>query len=144
MFPFLSHLPGEPHLDCNQQVGGDSDVWTHLETVMFGLTWREVCCKTNSLWPGIIIHFLNNLYSVALEIMTEYMQSEELLNTLDRVFETAVITIGVLCAVYLFFKFKNTKLNKSNTIIGAGEKTSSLILNAPMIISLIIMLIITS
>ena len=30
MFPFLSHLPGEAHLDYNQQVGGDSDVWTHL------------------------------------------------------------------------------------------------------------------
>lgn len=109
-----------------------------------GLALGYVCCKTNSLWPGIIIHFLNNLYSVALEIMTEYMQSEELLNTLDRVFETAIITIGILCAAYLFFKLKNNRLNQSNTIIGAGEKTSSLILNAPMIISLIIMLIITS
>lgn len=75
---------------------------------LLGLVLAYVDCKTNSIIPSIIIHFLNNCYAVTLNIL----QSMKIFN--DRVFMiiyfvliAAFTILGLLSFFYLIKKDKN-------------------------------------
>lgn len=75
---------------------------------LLGLVLAYVDCKTNSIIPSIIIHFLNNCYAVTLNIL----QSMKIFN--DRVFMiiyfvliAAFSILGLLSFFYLIKKDKN-------------------------------------
>lgn len=108
-----------------------------------GLGLGYICCVTNSLWPGIIVHFLNNLYSVILEFLSVDM-SDEMLNKIYTICEIAVAVIGIVCYILFVQRRKGKKLEQSTTIIRDSEKAGAFICNIPMIIAIVIMLFVTS
>lgn len=110
-----------------------------------GLAFGYICCVTGTLWPTIIIHFANNLYSV-IETMLIASVEEEKLNIILTFIEYFFIGTGVICAVAFVRRASSLKagLKKSTTVIGGGAKASAFIINIPMIIALLMMLFITS
>ena len=110
-----------------------------------GLAFGYICCVTGSLWPTIIIHFTNNLYSV-IETMLIASAEDEKVAVILTFAEYFFIGVGVICAVAFVRRASALKsgLSKSPTVIGGGTKAFAYFINIPMIIALLIMLFITS
>ena len=75
---------------------------------ILGLIFAYIDCKANSIIPSIIIHFINNLYSVIMDIL----QSQNIVTTRSfykiyySIF-TAMLVFGVLAFLYIMKKDKN-------------------------------------
>ena len=69
--------------------------------------------STGSLWTGIIIHFLNNAFTVTVQIINDFYGLESMaysvINTLFYVF----IVIGGICAFFYIRKYKTESFRKS-------------------------------
>lgn len=111
-------------------------------TVIGGLYLGYLTIATGSIWPSIIVHFVNNMYSV-------------IIMSVDSNFGTSAsgvaafmmiglfIIIGIIGAVKFFSMNYKTKLGKGVKTLKTGKKIKSLFVNVPMIIAIVIMIIIT-
>ena len=95
---------------------------------ILGLVFAYVDCKTNSIIPSIIIHFINNFYAVMLDIL----QSTEMFS--DRIFMMIYfILIAVFCILglisffYLIKKDKNFFRIADKTIQNSESETTILL-----------------
>ncbi len=105
-----------------------------------GITIGYAVCITGTLWTGIAIHFLNNLYSVAVSFMVEDIKNETLLNLIYMLSLFIIYAVGCVCAVMFFATKKEARLRPSVTCLTAGKKAAAFIFTPPMIIAIIIML----
>lgn len=108
-----------------------------------GIGLGYVTCITGSLWPSIIIHCLNNLYSC----ITGFMVKDLTGDTLNRVYFISLISLYVVTVFgsVIFFLYKgNRSLNKIRTYNSRKQRIVSFFGNAPMITALLIMLYLTS
>ncbi len=112
--------------------------------MIVGLSLGYICCLTNSLWPSIAVHCINNLYSVATEFMLEDVQSEEQLNKIYYGTFFFLLIISVIGSVIFFICKGNLKIRKRFSYLTTGQKLAAFFLNVPMIIAILIMLKITS
>lgn len=95
---------------------------------ILGLVFAYVDCKTNSILPSIIIHFINNFYAVMLDVL----QSTGVFS--DRIFMMIYfILIAVFCILGLvsFFliirKDKNYFRISDNSIVQNGNEAPNLL-----------------
>ena len=109
-----------------------------------GLGLGYAACITGSLWPSIIIHCLNNVYSCITAFMMTDITDTEKLNTVFTVTLYSLYAVSILGSVIFVFIKGRRSLNKLPTYNTAGKKAGAFFGNIPMIISLIIMLIITA
>lgn len=115
---------------------------------LLGLVFAYIDCKTNSIIPSIIIHFLNNCYAVTLNIL----QSTKIFN--DRVYMiiyfaliVAFCILGLLSFFYLIKKDKNyfritekiiqQSENEATTLLTLKEKNTAFFLNPGILFVLI-------
>lgn len=115
---------------------------------LLGLVFAYIDCKTNSIIPSIIIHFLNNCYAVTLNIL----QSTKIFN--DRVYMiiyfaliAAFCILGLLSFFYLIKKDKNyfritekiiqQSENEATTLLTLKEKNTAFFLNPGILFVLI-------
>lgn len=76
--------------------------------------------KTESLWTGVLIHFMNNAFSVTATIITDFYGTESWqYKVCDTVFYVLMI-IGILCAFIVYKKYSHIKMNKSQ-LINSGK-----------------------
>lgn len=101
-------------------------------------------CITNSIRTGILIHFVNNLYSVIVEFLVADIQNEDTLNTVYLTVTVILYAVSILASVLFFIMKKQRKFVPSFTVINEKEKMKAFILTLPMIIALLIMISITS
>ncbi len=111
-------------------------------TVIGGLYLGYLAIATGSIWPSIIVHLINNMYSV-------------IIMSVDSNFGTSAsgvaafmmiglfIIIGIIGAVKFFSMNYKTKLGKGVKTLKTGKKIKALFVNVPMIIAIVIMVIIT-
>lgn len=71
-----------------------------------GLIMGWVAVKTNSLLPSILIHFLNNGISIALQLVQRF-QGDTAANEANTVVTLALIALGALSLVYLTLREKS-------------------------------------
>lgn len=111
-------------------------------TVVGGLYLGYLTIATGSIWPSIILHFINNMYSVI--IMTVDSNFGTSWSGVAAVIMIVLFVIsGVVGAVGFFSMNYKTKLAKGVDTLKSGEKVTSLFTNVPMIIAIIIMIVIT-
>jgi membrane protease YdiL (CAAX protease family) len=117
---------------------------------ILGLIFAFVDCKTNSIVPSMIIHFINNFYAVALDIL-----SNENIMTYNQyyIFYVALICtfciLGILSFIYIIKKNKNffsindnTGLNNNSySSLTLKDKNKAFFINAGVIVSLSIFVI---
>lgn len=111
-------------------------------TIMAGIYFGYVVVATGSLWPSIILHFLNNFYSV-------------MITAFDSNFNVAtanVLTLGTLglmtvFGIFAFNKYRSmnykVKLEKGVNSLKTTEKITSVFVNIPMIVAIILMVVST-
>ena len=110
--------------------------------ILSGIALGYVALVTGSLWAPIIVHFLNNAYSLFLTEMQNRTAEENVV-----IFHYAVtvigIIVGVICLVTLIIKRRCTGFSGKDTVLNTSEKIKAYFLNIPMIVALIFILIIT-
>ena len=109
-----------------------------------GIGLGYAACKTNTIWVPIIIHFINNFYSVMVEIIVADIPEG---TTQDSVYYISLIALVLICTVGSVFYFKdknNDRLYSPVSDLSTSRKTLSYIFNLPMIAAIIIMLFITT
>ncbi len=111
-------------------------------TVVGGLYLGYLTIATGSIWPSIILHFINNMYSVILMTIDSNF-GESWSGVAAVIMIILFIILGILGGVGFFSMNYKTKLAKGVDTLKSGEKVSSLFINVPMVIAIIIMVIIT-
>lgn len=71
-----------------------------------GLAMALVVVRTGSLWTSILIHFVNNSISLAIE-MTQRYAGEGVANQLNYVIMGAVLVLGLASLIYILVKDKH-------------------------------------
>ncbi len=110
---------------------------------MCGLVFAYITIASNSIWPAVIVHALNNSLSCIDSVLRLYFDSE-----VADIFYYAV-SIGALALgaialiIYLkSFKDEDKKLFKEdNTVLTAKEKTAKFLLSPGMIIATVLFLL---
>lgn len=112
---------------------------------ILGLIFGYIDCKANSIIPSIIIHFVNNFYSVIMDIMQS--QSVVTKHTFYIIYYSlfvAMLVLGVLAFLYIMKKDKNfLSISDTSNIVSLPlkEKISSFFTSAGVIVVVSIFII---
>ncbi len=108
-------------------------------TIVAGLFMGYLAIATGSLWPSIILHFVNNFYSVAL--LAAYDNAGDTAGMLVTVLFLALFVLSGVVGGLIYFPMNyKVPLKKGVDTLKTGEKYSALFLNVPMIIAIIFLL----
>lgn len=111
-------------------------------TVIGGIYLGYLAVATGSIWPSIILHFVNNMYSVV--IMTVDTNFGENWSGIVSMGMLAVlVAVGVFGGVAFKSMNYKTTIEKGVDTLNTGNKISALFGNVPMIIAIIMMIGIT-
>lgn len=107
-------------------------------TVLAGIYFGYVTVATGSLWPSIILHFINNFYSV---LVTTFDSNFSL--TTANIFTLGLLVIMGVIGFFAANKYRSmnykVKLAKGVKSLNTTEKISAVFVNVPMIIAIIVM-----
>ena len=116
---------------------------------MVGACFAFLAIKCDSLWIGVILHFLNNGFSVVMSYLQGSMK-EAYFNLLYYIIIGAVALAGIICFVVLLLTdktfFKKSEGNiagEEATLLTKGQKFVAFFINAPTIISFVIIGLLT-
>ncbi len=106
-------------------------------TFVGGLVLGYLAVKTKSLWPPMILHFVNNLYSAIVLIVSD--------NFSDKAGNYVAYAIWILFFIFGIVGFigyrKNSDrsaLSKGDSLLSAKEKIVAFIKNGPMITMIVV------
>lgn len=110
-----------------------------------GLIIGYAVIVTDSIWTGVIIHFINNAISVSAAVISENV-SVSLAPFLTGAILLAVMLSGFAALMIYLIKYKKYfKLKREEGgILTTGEKSAAFLLSAPMIIGFILLLMSTA
>ncbi len=112
-----------------------------------GLGLGYLVITTGSMWTGVIIHFLNNLFSCVITLLYDYL-SEESVNLIYYICVLAFFVSGIICVIV--FKLRADKkqipikFKKPATANKTSAKFGAYMINIPMIIAVLYLLVSTA
>lgn len=106
-----------------------------------GMVFGYIAVATNSIWPAVIVHALNNGFSVLLNVLME--TNEETANKVYALIISIVLVSGILSAVLFFVIGERNKPENNIPFLPLKEKCKSFFINIPMVISFITMILYT-
>ena len=108
---------------------------------ILGVYFGYVVIKTGSVWPAVIIHFLNNFLSVTIDYLTKEF-SDVTKSTITLVYIMLLMVIGVFGLALLYKKGeKDFSVDKNSSLLTTGEKIKTALLAPCMIITYVVVLI---
>lgn len=111
---------------------------------LVGLVLGYICIKTDSLWPSIIVHSLNNSISLMFSQMSSYMTTERV-NLIYSAFVAAVFVTAIVAGLLFMSRArKTTRPLGGGCPLSVGQKVSAYVVNPTVIASLIIIAFITA
>lgn len=112
-------------------------------TLVAGIYFGYLCVATGSLWPSIILHFINNMFSV-IQIVVLSNYGEETSAKAIILMLGVLIAVGIAGGVIFFNMHYKANLKNGVGTLKTGEKTVSVLKSPAMIIAIIFMLIETA
>ena len=110
-------------------------------TVVGGLLLGYLAVTTGSLWPSVILHFVNNLYSVIIIAVDDnFSENASLIATILML--VAFVVTGVIGVVKLL-KLKHKMTFAEEKTLTMSEKVSAFMKNGPVIVAIIMLAAIT-
>lgn len=95
---------------------------------ILGLVLAYVDCKTNSILPSIIIHFLNNFYAVMLDILqSTQVFNDRVLMMIYFILIASFCILGLISFFYLIIKDKNYFRISDKSIQQSDSQISNLL-----------------
>ena len=111
-------------------------------TLIAGIYFGYVAVATGSLWPSIILHFLNNFYSVLVTAADSNLSLGA-----ANILTIALLGFMTIAGVFAFTKYRSmnykVKMAKGVNSLKLYEKISAVFVNIPMIAAIVIMIIST-
>lgn len=111
-------------------------------TVVGGLYLGYLTIATGSIWPSIIVHFVNNMYSVII-MSVDSSFGTSVASVASVIMVGLLIAMGIFGAVNFFSMNYKTKLGEGVKTLKTGKKIKALFVNIPMVIAIVIMIVIT-
>lgn len=112
-------------------------------TLVAGIYFGYLCVATGSLWPSIVLHFINNMFSaIQLIVLSNY--GEEKSAAVVIIMLGILIAMGIAGGIVFFNMGYKTTLKKGVDTLKTGEKTVSVLKSPAMIIAIVFMLITTA
>ncbi|MBO4339764.1 MAG: CPBP family intramembrane metalloprotease [Clostridia bacterium] len=109
-----------------------------------GVAIGYIYVVTGSIWPGVAIHFINNLASCSSEIGTVFGISDAVIESFYGIYLAVFVVAGTVCFIIYLFDKNRPKLNKDTSTLTLSQKITGFIINVPMIASILYMGFITS
>ncbi len=106
-------------------------------TFVGGLILGYLAVKTKSLWPPMILHFVNNFYSVIVMIVSDNFSDKAANYTAYGIWVLFAV-LGVVGFIGYMKNQEKTSLHKSESILSIKEKVVAFIKNGPMIVAIIV------
>lgn len=111
-------------------------------TVVGGLYLGYLAIATGSIWPSIIVHFVNNMYSVIImSVNSNFGESASGVAAFMMI--GLFIAMGIFGGIKFFSMNYKTKLGEGVKTLKTGKKIKALFVNIPMVIAIVIMIVIT-
>ncbi len=111
-------------------------------TVIGGILLGYLAVATGSLWPSIILHFINNLYSVvAISVNDNFGETASLIATICMLVAFAVV--GVVGVIKLTQLKPKISLSVGSSTLTVGEKATATLKNGPAVVALVILVLVT-
>lgn len=112
-------------------------------TLVAGIYFGYLCVATGSLWPSIVLHFINNMFSVVeLVVLSNY--NEEASEKAALIMMGILIVAGIAGGLIFFNMGYKTKLKSGVDTLKTGEKAGSVLKSPAMIVAIVFMLITTA
>lgn len=111
-------------------------------TIVGGLLLGFLMVLTGSLWPCIVLHFINNLYSVILVSVNDNFGDKAAIIVTGIMILGFVIT-GLIGTIKLLSMKYKVDLSAGETLLTSKEKASSFLKNGPAIIAIILLVLVT-
>ena len=115
-----------------------------------GMCFAYLSIKCDSLWLGVILHFINNGFSVIMSFVGDRI-SETSLNIVYYIIISVTAIAGIACLIALiitdgqFFKKQEGNIaGEEAKILSAGQKFVAYFINVPMIISFVFIVLMTA
>lgn len=110
--------------------------------LVVGLTLGYITVKTNSIIPSMIIHFLNNLYAISIDIIAT--QSSHLSEIFRYTASVLFLIAGIISYIYISMKDKDIlSITPSESALSLNEKFKYSVTNIAMACALIILFLLT-
>ncbi len=111
-------------------------------TVIGGLLLGYLAVATGSLWPSVILHFINNLYSVIIVSVNDNFgeNASAIVTAILLILFAVVGIVGVVNLIKL--KYKTTQF-ENKSLLTIGEKISATLKNGPAVVALILLALVT-
>lgn len=109
-----------------------------------GIALGYIAVATGSIWPGIIIHFINNLVSSILSLTVDNPATGNYFYFGYLVLMVVVIGIAVFCLMNYVKDKDRPFLSKGTSKLSMGEKTAGFVFTIPMVIAILYMAVVTS
>ncbi|MBR3588677.1 MAG: CPBP family intramembrane metalloprotease [Clostridia bacterium] len=106
-----------------------------------GLIFGYITISSNSVWPAVVIHALNNGFAVLVNVMMQ--TDEEAANKIYALVISVILVFGIFSAIMFFVIGKRNKLTNPAPWLPLKEKSSAFFFNIPMIISFVVMILYT-
>lgn len=111
-------------------------------TLVAGIYFGYLCIATGSLWPSIVLHFVNNMFSVIqLTVLSNFGETADAVSVV--VMFAVLIAVGIAGGIIFFNMGYKTKLKSGVDTLKTDEKVVSVLKSPAMIIAIIFMLIST-
>ncbi len=110
-------------------------------TIIGGLLLGFLVVATGSLWPCIVLHFINNLYSViVVSVNDNFGETPSIIVTAIMILGFIIIgLIGTIKFVKLKYK---VDLSEGETLLTSEEKFSAFLKNGPAIVAIILLVLV--
>lgn len=90
---------------------------------ILGLIFGYIDCKTNSIMPSIVVHFINNFYAVLLDVLSTTGIDDRIYLSIYYFLVILFCLLGVLSFIYLLKTEKNIfKFKEAKSILTLKEK----------------------
>lgn len=111
-------------------------------TVIGGLLLGYLAVATGSLWPSVVLHFINNLYSVIVVSANDNL-GENAYIIITALLLVVFAVVGVIGTIkYSKLKYK-VALSESEVSLTIGEKISAFIKNGPAVVAIVLLTLVT-
>lgn len=102
---------------------------------------------TGTMWTGVMIHFSNNLFSVFISVLYEFL-TEAAITEIYYIFVAIFYVAGIICTLLFILRAKNRRISlrfrKPKTLLTKGQRAAAYFINIPMILAFIYLIYMTA
>lgn len=110
---------------------------------MCGLIFAYITIVSNSIWPAVIVHALNNSLSCIDSVLRLYFDTD-VSDTFYYAVSIGTLVSGIIAAIVYFKCFREEDkeiMKEDNTILTAREKTAKFLLSPAMIVASVLFIL---